>query len=217
MNCKQCGKKLSHSRIVQKAKFCDMECYSVFRFGPKVVNHCVNCGIEIKSKEKTRKYCSFECRNESYKGKARPNRRNRKVKPCDWCGKDVERPASMFRGDLTFCGYDCMARHQSKYNVGEKNGRYRGGVSSARGVGWRDARLKCIKSKKGICEVCGGKGRHVHHKLPFRFFTDCKHANKQSNLMLVCAKCHPKVEKEARDAMPLFDRYCISADNIKLH
>ncbi|MEI7988419.1 MAG: DEAD/DEAH box helicase [Chloroflexota bacterium] len=52
------------------------------------------------------------------------------------------------------------------------------------------------------CQLCGKpeitQAHHVHHKIPFRLFSDIQEANDLSNLITLCSKCHQKVEVSVR-------------------
>lgn len=176
------------------------------RFGPPVLKVCPICTKTFQPTDRSRKYCSMECRRKDTKTYQR-GPRNRRQENCRWCGKSFDRANSNFHSKHVFCGRICMAEWQSDTNRGHHHPRYRGGKPEGRGVGWKAARKEAIETSNGLCAVCKREARHVHHKLPFRFFSHSKEANHQTNLIVVCRRCHPKLEKEIRDAMPLFDRF----------
>jgi len=52
------------------------------------------------------------------------------------------------------------------------------------------------------CQICGieesGSEHHVHHKIPFREFTDFELANQIDNLITLCPICHQRAEQTVR-------------------
>ena len=53
------------------------------------------------------------------------------------------------------------------------------------------------------CQVCGkpeapGQQHDVHHKVPFRAFTNPEAANQPDNLMTLCSVCHRRAELSVR-------------------
>jgi 5-methylcytosine-specific restriction endonuclease McrA len=47
-------------------------------------------------------------------------------------------------------------------------------------------RLLVLERTKGVCEICGSKGEHLHHKDRTKANHDLK------NLIFLCTKCHGK-------------------------
>ena len=49
-----------------------------------------------------------------------------------------------------------------------------------------------------ICQVCGvtetDQAYHVHHKVPFKLFTNYEQANQLDNLITLCPSCHRRAE-----------------------
>lgn len=148
-------------------------------------------------------YCSFKCYHQGGKKHCKP--KNTVVKKCDFCGAEVSRPESNFHSDKVFCNYSCMAQWQSINKRREHHPRWAGGTRNARGCGWKSARLEAIKRAGAKCKMCRRKTRGVHHKIPVRCFKTASDAHQQSNLIVLCQKCHPKMEKIFRDSMPLLN------------
>ncbi len=52
------------------------------------------------------------------------------------------------------------------------------------------------------CQICGrvefGTAHHVHHKIPFRQFSEPNLANQLSNLITLCSSCHQRAEMVLR-------------------
>lgn len=60
---------------------------------------------------------------------------------------------------------------------------------------WKIARAMKIASAGGRCEMCGGIGAEVHHKVHLtpENVADPEVSINQDNLMLLCSECHNKV------------------------
>lgn len=70
------------------------------------------------------------------------------------------------------------------------------------GMEWQSIRKSVRTRDEYRCQVCGikesGNEHHVHHKTPFRSFTDPQKANQLENLVTLCNNCHQKVEQNVR-------------------
>ena len=70
------------------------------------------------------------------------------------------------------------------------------------GKEWEKTRSAIIARDSNRCQVCGlfleSTTLHVHHKLPFRSFSDPDLANQPSNLITLCTACHKRVEQNVR-------------------
>lgn len=60
-----------------------------------------------------------------------------------------------------------------------------------------------VRARDGYrCQVCStpemGRAHDVHHKIPFRSFTNAAEANQLANLITLCPKCHHQVELNVR-------------------
>jgi DEAD/DEAH box helicase domain-containing protein len=66
------------------------------------------------------------------------------------------------------------------------------------GKNWETIKQQIRKRDNFACVECGiaedGKAHDVHHKVPFKMFTDPKIANDQNNLVTLCKGCHRKAE-----------------------
>jgi DEAD/DEAH box helicase domain-containing protein len=71
------------------------------------------------------------------------------------------------------------------------------------GPGWNKLR-EAVRRRDGYrCQVCGlpetaGRQHDVHHRVPFRAFTEPIEANRPENLVTLCSACHRKVEQNVR-------------------
>lgn len=63
---------------------------------------------------------------------------------------------------------------------------------------WQKAREYKIASVGYLCEVCGGVGEIVHHKIPLTEANmhDHKISISNDNLQLVCRSCHKRIHDE---------------------
>ncbi len=70
------------------------------------------------------------------------------------------------------------------------------------GPGWKIIRDEIRKRDHYTCQVCGKKedntAHHVHHKIPFKSFTNPDNANQAGNLITLCPDCHSLVESQVR-------------------
>ena len=163
---------------------------------------CPTCGNEFQTFMSLDKiYCSLKCYHQGGNKHCKPT--NKVVKPCAFCGKEVVRPASNFHSEKVFCNYNCMAQWQSEYMRQSNHPRWAGGKRNPRGCGWKAAQKEARKRAKGRCKSCKKPANTVHHKIPVRCFQYPSDAHHQSNLVVLCDSCHPKMEKVFRDSMPL--------------
>ena len=70
------------------------------------------------------------------------------------------------------------------------------------GKDWARIRLEVIARDENRCQICGlsfnSPTLHVHHKTPFRSFSDPEIANQMHNLITLCPTCHKRVEQNVR-------------------
>jgi len=60
------------------------------------------------------------------------------------------------------------------------------------GKKWPEIRQKVLKRDGYRCKICGSTHHlHVHHLIPWKI----SRSNEDLNLVVLCRKCHPKVEK----------------------
>lgn len=91
--------------------------------------------------------------------------------------------------------------------AGEDNPNWRGGYSRRYGPGWATAR-EAVNERDTVCQHCGHDGSEsrleVHHITPVRRFRedpekDLREAHELENLVLLCRRCHGKVEYDQID------------------
>lgn len=70
------------------------------------------------------------------------------------------------------------------------------------GPGWEAQRNLARQRDQYRCRICGlpetDKPYHVHHKVPFRMFTNIELANSLENLVTLCSSCHRLAELNVR-------------------
>jgi DEAD/DEAH box helicase domain-containing protein len=70
------------------------------------------------------------------------------------------------------------------------------------GSRWNELRKIVRERDHYICQVCGkpesGAEHHVHHKIPFRQFSNLEQANRLENLITLCPTCHQRAELSIR-------------------
>jgi DEAD/DEAH box helicase domain-containing protein len=70
------------------------------------------------------------------------------------------------------------------------------------GMNWEFQRKLARARDHYRCQLCGApeieRAHHVHHKIPFRLFTNAQEANDLANLVTLCPSCHHKVESAVR-------------------
>ena len=70
------------------------------------------------------------------------------------------------------------------------------------GENWNEIKVDIRKRDNFQCQACGviedKKSHHVHHLKPFRLFERAEEANRYSNLITLCPKCHNRIEMNVR-------------------
>lgn len=70
------------------------------------------------------------------------------------------------------------------------------------GKGWAKIRMDVINRDENRCQICGlsfsTPSLHVHHKIPFKSFSDPDKANEPQNLITLCPVCHKRIEQNVR-------------------
>lgn len=203
--CKTCGATYYPQYGRPESKFCSHACYIRNRWGDKAPpTPCAVCGKPCTSTGKRSQVCcSRPCAEVLKIGRPNPSASNIEKRPCHYCGKQVVRAASNFHSDRVFCNSHCRGLWVSKNIIQDAHWAWMGGAVKARGAGWANARRECRRLSRGRCEMCGAVANHVHHKIPIRCFDSPELAHDQSNLVVLCSSCHPKAEKQFRDALPL--------------
>lgn len=156
---------------------------------------CQYCGqlfILPKYRAKNRKFCSSDC--------AAKNRINGKYQVnCSFCGTELFIHLSKLKlNDHFFCDTTCRAN----FIIGQNNPAYTSGNGRKieYGNNWKRQRTKALKRDNYTCQYCGKQPKkkrylQVHHIIPAHTFDgDYRSANKLTNLLTLCLKCHKDAE-----------------------
>lgn len=218
--CPQCGKPFWYYKSWPR-KYCSRKCSAavnskanlgIKELGPM---SCDVCGKEITGQKwRGRRFCSRKCfakhLSRTLKGIPRPEVRGKKPhlykrveKQCPQCGKVFmvkQSQASRRR----FCSKICHSRWLSESGTmaGDLNRNWQGGPFSYYGPNWVRQRRTARHRDNYTCQLCGvseqqlGRELDVHHVVPFRNFgvAQYQQANRLSNLISLCNKCHLIVE-----------------------
>lgn len=176
---------LVEEKRIDKAKFCCVKCYWSSLSGTqrpnarkRVEKECSVCNKKFIVREchKHVKTCSVKCGGISRRGK-RQNTKPLVSKLCLNCNNEFQRTNSLSKL-RTFCSRTCYLDFKTKNSKYPQNKRLQS-------IEWIKIRRKVIKRDK-VCVLCGGKGKSVHHKVPFSISGD----NGLNNLILLCNSCH---------------------------
>jgi len=182
---------------------------------------CGFCKTKIfKKKCHTEQHKVFFCNHKCHAGykKGKPSLHYaRKSVACTECGETLIRKRCEINKNKNgrfFCDQICAGIWKCKNLTGDKVYNYRGGYEKWENYGpsWPWARKQALERDNHTCQNCGktkqdlGKEPDVHHKIPFRFFGLERHekANRLSNLVCYCPKCHKDIEE--RD-LPMIENY----------
>ncbi|MGA9397639.1 MAG: DEAD/DEAH box helicase [Anaerolineaceae bacterium] len=104
-------------------------------------------------------------------------------------------------GELTTMGYWLMLKDDTVEEL-RAMGSWRND-SNKYGPGWNKLREQVRERDKHACQSCGkletgGQQHDVHHKFPFRAFTNPEAANQLENLITLCGVCHRRAELSVR-------------------
>ena len=212
VKCAFCGKEfLRHKSTHCVLNFCSKECRHKYNTVEVVCDYCgkifrknngeiTKANKRKKNDEQLRHFCSNEC-NLSF---------HKVLIICNFCGKSFWRQRSWAGRGKNYCSKECYRQdqkdiYQQRRNV--KPNRYYG-------TKWQEIRNQVLERDGYACQICGydkdSSQLHVHHIIPFRDFVDKDKANDFGNLIVVCRKCHPKIEQKARDGIYQVFRDCIT-------
>lgn len=117
---------------------------------------------------------------------------------CPWCGIEFYASAANAE-DRRFCSSTCQGEWVSEYRSDKDSPRWKGGQVEY-GDNWVKARRRALERDEFYCQICGlQKGEshiriEVHHIVPVRLFDQPEEANRLSNLVALCSRCHGKWE-----------------------
>jgi len=207
--CPRCNKTFEHFPSVYRV-FCSKDCHNKGTIKPHT---CKTCGKGFDAPAYlNRKFCSLNCayqdkdriRSVIQKRKPRPKKgKTLYAKPCQQCGKEFK--CNLARVSTSrFCSLTCYHAWFAKQGrpSGDKSPFWKGGFNGWRGPNWKaQSRLAKIRDNY-TCQRCGFDGSKksrslcVHHIKPFKHFAGkWERANKLSNLVTLCFKCHGIVER----------------------
>lgn len=224
--------------------FCDRDCYNNYRIALRASTlsatstKCKGCDATVGALSKKGVkplYCSFECR---------VRHKTPKPQVCVNCGHEFC-AIKWFKGrkratrvtHAKTCSAKChnqwirnnpeRKRKISEAFRGEKHPNWQGGPTTDkgrhyRGAGWTRIRKEIRKRDNYTCQDCGvteaehGRALDVHHKRPFNQFNgDNEKANKPSNLITLCKKCHTNADWAWRLANPIQITLSLDGDSSK--
>lgn len=172
--------------------------------------YCDNCKNPFyrspanRLKRGSGQYCSRKCMAAAFTGRQSPKKGTHPTKPCDQCGTLLTRPAWwMAQNRMAFCNHRCFGAWKAANWRGENNPSWVGGKPHYYGPNWKRQSRECRRRDKHQCQLCGihetmwRRALDVHHIKPFRFFgkDEYKAANKLTNLITLCGRCHTFLEK----------------------
>lgn len=210
LSCQRCGKAFERNAayVAQRdARYCSNACRS-----ERVTKRCPICNNDFSIKashSEKRKTCSKKCycvwQSLTQSGEQSPNWKGGKVAvSCIWCGKAVMVDPHKIP-ERKFCSRVCKGKWTSVNATGENGYHWKGGYEPYYGPDWKIQRAKARQRDKHTCQRCQvhesalDRELDVHHIRPFRAFGIANHkqANRLSNLISLCAKCHMRVENGA--------------------
>lgn len=226
-NCPECGVsfKIKNSLVDRAVNhFCSASCSSTYYnkinpISPKKGKEipCKNCGEFVyrpkhRIEGATFSVCSNECRVEWIKktgmlAGGNNTRYSSFEHPCYTCGKSILLTPSRSY-ERNYCSVKCMSLDYQQRMIGEANPFWKGGWDNEYGPHWKRISLevrardnftcqRCLRAKN---ELVGTELLHAHHIIPFREFQgDTERAHAKENLVTLCSRCHPIVEKNGID------------------
>lgn len=166
---------------------------------------CKVCGkffYRSPSNKRTKNiYCSAECMSHAFMGRKSVRDTRIKIK-CVQCKKYITRPIwHIKQSGNAFCDMTCFGNYKSEKWVGKDNPAWMGGKFLYYGENWVGQQKKVRQRDNHKCRCCGideantRRNLDVHHIIPFRLFKNKKIANRLSNLISLCERCHKIAEK----------------------
>lgn len=222
--CESCGIEFEPTNLNNPNRFCSQECYHKWaqgennpKYKEKIIKVCEECGEEFKVRpfrKDTARFCSRSCKGKWVMKHHNPAKREEIKKKISTAltGKSKTYPAENnlpidVSGEKNgFYGKrhsEDTRRKMSRNHAdvsGANNPQWKGGVtekyySSGYGWEWNKIREQILERDDYTCQVCGSEQNlHVHHLIPVYEFEEISDAHFSENLIVLCNKCHPKVE-----------------------
>lgn len=160
-------------------------------YSRRILKTCIYCSRKYYVTENAKKnlfFCSKECMMEYLKKPLVPL-------ICKNC-KNIFYVYPYKAKIQQFCSQEC--NHQ--WHRGSNSPHWKGGIGSNRGSSWYKQRRTALERDNYKCQICGTKEGDgilidVHHITPFHEYNNHEEANKLNNLICLCRKCHPYIEK----------------------
>lgn len=207
--CLNCGNVFQQYPSGHK-RFCSQTCSNRFHQHPDPTKHktciCEWCEKSFETRhDAPGRFCGHQCMSE-YAASVSPGAPRKEeihiTLNCKICGNPYQTTAHQVRErGSTCCSRQCVNVLQSQLKRKEGNPNYRGGSILYRGANWGRQSRKALKRDGYCCQICHKKlGRKksdygIHHIKPFREFDgDYENANRLSNLITLCRRCHARVE-----------------------
>ena len=179
-----------------RRKYCSISCKNMARKSRTVVS-CAHCQtlFEVTTSRLVHGrgvHCSTSCQYAAIRAR---ESKALVYNNCLACGASFPRYHSQLKmeGSGKYCSRSCRDTHR----VGPDHPQYvANAASSKRGPNWQSQKRK-TKSRDGhSCQECGiiEGVLHVHHIMPYRWFTDYRIANNLANLVTLCSACHRKAD-----------------------
>jgi len=171
----------------------------------RVEVNCLHCGTVFKARPWRRRegrdfYCSQQCRRAAKKA-------GYVAFTCSVCGKEVVILRKLYgsrRG--RFCSKRCDGLSRlgkaTHFKPGADHPNWTGGYVKYYGPSWR-RQQRLARQRDKVCRRCGSppgrKALDVHHRIPFKKYGLARHeeANRLSNLLCLCGRCHIIVTRRA--------------------
>ena len=207
--CDQCGKQIDRPLYPSnnsKHHFCNHKCRGEWKSKHGHVRvACAFCGNSVYSTlSRAAKSENIFCNRVCFSNWSK-HPRNRK---CEYCGTPLHRsPSHIKQCKIHFCNRTCKGKWHSENLIGGNSPSWKGGRTVYYGPGWIYQKRAARKRDGYRCQLCGvsekkyKKALDVHHIIPFREFgyipgknENNKQANKLSNLICFCSRCHIQAE-----------------------
>lgn len=172
----------------------------------RVKKICGQCGRQFdvaasRIKYGRGKHCSSRCQYSSIKSRIKLGKIKRSCLNCSMDFFVYKSKLKSHIGSGKYCSRFCRDTHR----IGVNHPQYLNGSSTEhRGANWQSQRRKTKIRDHGRCRTCGitdkksvmiyGQALHVHHKMPFRFFSDYRQANRLNNLLTLCPADHRRMD-----------------------
>lgn len=190
-------------------KFCSKTCSGKNRKNPSKHKTftCQWCNKQFEDwAYRNTKFCSRQCSNEYAAKQPKPSARKNVyiTKPCAYCGRlhIFNKHQIRLRGGK-YCSRQCLYSAMSIARRGAGNPNFNGGVTrQPYGPNWGSQSKKARKRDDYTCQSCGYRWHKkaerfvdVHHIVPNNTFGgDFEKSNALTNLIVLCRRCHRKIE-----------------------